>query len=424
MAALSLSGAVSIGGLLFLIQAVSVAFGRALRTYSRSRLEIVCETRGQPDRARLIELDDEATERATEGIAVVVELIAAAWVAREMSVGGPLVAIALAALLTILNHFIASVVGRVWAETLLATIWPIASLVRKVAWPLTVVADWVEWLASHLAGPIDSPPRPASVEVEIPPDLDHPEDVEADVSLSASTRILLEHVVGLTRLDVSEVMTPRSLMTTLPSSVSARVAAQTFRETGLSRIPIFGENRDDILGILYAKDLFPLMVDQEAHAEPPIPSKLVRKAYFVPETQNANDLLAELRARRSQIAIVLDEYGGVAGLATLEDLFEELVGPIDDEHDVPTPENLIRPIGATKFEVDATVPIGQINQRFRLHLPTDEAFQTVGGYAFNEMGRLPSPGEMFQADGVQITILEVVERSIRRVLMELSAPEH
>jgi len=161
------------------------------------------------------------------------------------------------------------------------------------------------------------------------------------------------------------------------------------------------------------------MVDPDSSLETVVPRKLVRIAYFVPESKNANDLLSELRARRSQIAIVLDEYGGVAGLITLEDLFEQLVGPIDDEHDIPTPDDRIRAVGETKFEVDATVPLGQVNHRLRLHLPTDGKFQTVGGYAFNELGRLPNPGEMFQADGVQFTILEVVERSIRRVLMEL-----
>lgn len=417
MAALSLSGAFFVGGFLLTVQAFSVAFGRALRTYSRSRLEVVCAAKLRPERTVAIEHDDEATERAAEGIAVVAEIVAAAWVARLILAETPLLAIAFAAGLAVFVHFVASVVGRVWAETLLANFWPVARFVRQVAWPLTFVAHRVEWVGYHLAGPSDAPPRPASVEVEIMPDADHPQDVENDVSVS--TRVLLEHVVGLTRLDVSEVMTPRSLVTLLPATVSARTAAQTFRETGLSRIPIFGENRDDIVGILYAKDLFPLMVDQGISNIPIIPSKLARKAYFVPETKNANDLLSELRARRSQIAIVVDEFGGVAGLVTLEDLFEELVGPIDDEHDIPTPDDLIRPVGDTKYEVDATVSIGQINNRFRLHLPTDEAYQTVGGYAFNEMGRLPSAGEMFQADGVQITILEVVERSIRRVLMEL-----
>ena len=417
MAALSLSEALSIGAILVVIQAVSVALGRALRTYSRRRLEIVCESKHKPDLARLIEHHDEATERAAEGIAVIAELTAAAWLARAMAFGSPPVMIGVAALITIVVHFGASVVGRVWAETLLASFWPIASLVRTIAWPLTTLAHQVEWAANHLAGPPDAPPRPASVEVEILPDASHPEDTETDVSVS--TRTLLEHVVGLTRLTVSEIMIPRARIKLLPATVTASQAAQAFRETGLSRIPIFGEHRDDIVGVLYAKDLFPLMVDAATSAEPVIPRKICREPLVVPESKNANDLLAEFRSVRSQIAIVVNEYGGLAGLITLEDLFEQLVGPIDDEHDIPTADDRIKEVGITKYEVDATVPLGQLNHMFRLHLPTDGQFQTVGGYAFNELGRLPTAGEMFQADGVQITILEVVERSIRRVLMEL-----
>ena len=100
----------------------------------------------------------------------------------------------------------------------------------------------------------------------------------------------------------------------------------------------------------------------------------------------------ELRARRSQIAIVLDEYGGVAGLVTLEDLLEELVGPIDDEHDVPTPDDPVVPLGGSRYEVDAAVPLEELNDRLGLHLPTDGDFQTVGGFAFNALGRLPAAG--------------------------------
>ena len=149
------------------------------------------------------------------------------------------------------------------------------------------------------------------------------------------------------------------------------------------------------------------------------PRKLIRPAYFVPETKNASDLLTELRAKRSQIAIVLDEYGGVAGLVTLEDLLEALVGPIDDEHDVPTPEDPVVPLGGSRYEVAATVGLEEINDRLGLHLPTDGDFQTVGGFAFNALGRLPSKGESFRSSGVEFTVLEVIDHAIRRVQLEL-----
>jgi CBS domain containing-hemolysin-like protein len=417
LASLNLGGTLATGLLLLAIQGLLVALGRALRTYSRSLLEEVCEAHHRAKRADEIAHEDEETERAAESLSVVGGLTLAAlmpiqllpWFDYRLA---PPIAVGI----LILVHLSAGVVGRVWAETLLDSIWPIARVIRIVATPLTWGSEMVEALTSRLAGPVDANPRPASVEVEFHPDPDDPEDIEAE--LPESTRQVLEHVVALTRRDVSEIMTPSSAMVVLPATTSAHQAARTFRESGLSRIPIFGENRDDILGILYAKDLLPLMVETSDY-DSIVPRKLIRPAYFVPETKNASDLLNEFRARRSQIAIVLDEYGGVAGLVTLEDLLEALVGPIDDEHDVPTPEDPVVPLGGSRYEVDATVPLEEINDRLGLHLPTNGVFQTVGGFAFNALGRLPSQGESFRSDGVEFTVTQVVDHAIRRMQLEL-----
>jgi CBS domain containing-hemolysin-like protein len=420
LSALNLGGTLAIGLPLLATQATLVALGRAVRTYSRSRLEEVCATNGRPRRADAIAHDDEATERAAESLAAVGGLTLAALVA--LAAHGLLprlnfeLSLLIAVSLTVFVHLSANVVGRIWAETLLDALWPIARPIRIVAWPLTSAAELVESLASRLAGPSDAPPRPASVEVEFQPDPDGPEDSESE--LPEATREILEHVVALTRRDVSEIMTPSSAMVVLPATTPARQAAKTFRDTGLSRIPMFGENRDDILGILYAKDLFPAILDT-GDLDAIVPRKLIRPAYFVPETKNASDLLNEFRARRSQMAIVLDEYGGVAGLATLEDLLEALVGPIDDEHDEPTPEDPVVPLGGSRYEVDATVPLEEINDRLGLHLPTNGDFLTVGGFAFNALGRLPSKGESFRSEGIEFTVTEVADHAIRRVQLEL-----
>jgi CBS domain containing-hemolysin-like protein len=420
LAALNLAEALVVGIPLLTTQGLLVSLGRALRTYSRSRLEEVCEANQRPKRADLIAHDDESTERAAESLAVIGGLTLAALAALAAQELLPQLsfrqALPIAVGLSVLVHLTGSVVGRVWAETLLDSVWPIARGIRIAAMPLTTASELVETLVSKLAGSVDQPPRPASVEVEFEPDPDDPDDSEAD--LPESTRQVLEHVVALTRTDVSEIMTPSSAMIVLPATSSAFQAARVFRETGLSRIPVFGENRDDILGILYAKDLFPPMTET-SDFDSIVPRKLVRAAYFVPESKNATDLLNELRARRSQIAIVLDEYGGVAGLVTLEDLMEALVGPIDDEHDVPTPDDPVIPLGGSRYEVDATVPLEEINDRLGLRLPTDGDFQTVGGYAFNTLGRLPSRGESFRSDGVEFTVTEVGDHSIRRVQLEL-----
>ncbi|HMB08122.1 MAG TPA: hemolysin family protein, partial [Isosphaeraceae bacterium] len=294
--------------------------------------------------------------------------------------------------------------------------WPVAGLLRALTRPLTFCVGQVERFVEWWARPADGAPRPASVEVEIPADGEKAEDIEAD--LPESARELLQQAVELTRRDVTAIMTPRAAIVSLPSTVTARAAANAFRETGKSRIPLFGENRDDIVGILYAKDLFPRMTDDHDH-EPVVPRKLVRPAYCVPEIKNAYELLDEFRSKRTQIAIVLDEYGGVAGLITLEDLLEELVGTIDDEHDVPTPRDPIASLGGTRYEVDATLSLEELNERLGLHLPTDGDFLTVGGFAFHALGRFPEPGASFRHDGVEYTIAEVADHAIRRVRLDL-----
>jgi len=168
----------------------------------------------------------------------------------------------------------------------------------------------------------------------------------------------------------------------LPATATALEAARVFADSGKSRVPVFGEHRDDIVGILYAKDLFPLLLNAGDPATV-IPRKLAREPLFVPESKNAAELLEEFRDKRIQIAMIVDEYGAVAGLVTLEDLIEELVGPIDDEHDIPTPTDPVYHLSGSRYEVDATLPLEELNDRLHLHLPTDAEYTTVGGLAFD-----------------------------------------
>jgi CBS domain containing-hemolysin-like protein len=317
-----------------------------------------------------------------------------------------------------IGYILAGVTGRVFAEPLLDAVWPATGVIRSLAWPLTYGAHRVDRLFERLAGSNESTPRPTSVEVEIPSDPDEEsEDVEAE--LPEEARELLRRAVELTRADVSEVMVPRSAIVALPANVSAEAAAQLFRETGRSRIPLYGESRDDIVGIVFSKDLFPAMVDAKDPAKV-VPFDLARPAYFVPESKNAFDLMEELRRRRTQLAIVLDEYGGVSGLVTLEDLLEQLVGQIDDEHDLPTTGDPVQSLGGTRYEVDAALPLDRLNERLGLRLPTDEDYQTVGGLAFHALGRIPEAGASFRQHGAEFTVTEASDRAIRRLIIDVS----
>jgi CBS domain containing-hemolysin-like protein len=310
------------------------------------------------------------------------------------------------------------VIGKVFAEIVVDALWPAAAAIRAAASPLTFGLRRVERLADWLAGRSVPVHRPASLQVEIPGE-DELTDEDDEPELPESARVLLQQAVALTRKNVYELMTPRSSMVSLPSTVGAAEAAATFRATGLSRVPIFGESRDDIVGILYAKDFFARMTD--ARVAPKVaPAKLARPAVFVPESKNAYDLLEQLRLERRHFAVVLDEYGSVAGLVTLEDLLEELVGPIDDEHDIPAQADAVRELGESRFDVDATLTIDELNLRLVIQLPTDGEFQTIGGLVFHELGRVPMKGDRVNAHGVALTVADVSDHSIRRLMIDLS----
>ena len=308
---------------------------------------------------------------------------------------------------------LAGVIGRVFAEQVIATIWPAAAFLRFVTSPLTWGSRQLETSVTNIARKKDDIPRPSSVEVEIPNDSDHPESEEIDIP--DSTRELLEHAVTLTRRDVSELMTPRTSIQMLNSSASLKTAARLFRESGLSRIPLYGENRDDIVGILYLKDLF-AKISEVANLDTHVVLRdLARQAHGVPETKNAYELLEEFRAKRTHLALALDEYGGLAGLITLEDLLEEIVGPIDDEHDVLTPEEPVVRLDESSYEVDASLDLETLNDKLSLKLPTGGDFLTLGGLAFHILGRVPEPGASFRQDGIEFLVVKVVDHAIRRV---------
>jgi CBS domain containing-hemolysin-like protein len=401
---------------------VSVCIARAFRTYSRSRLEEQCERRGHPERADAIARQDERSERSADGIAVLTGLALAALLgASAYRFASNLTAeavIGIALAIGAVGYMSAGVIGRVYAEWVLDRFWPLAIAIRIVMTPLIAVSRAIEALAYRYSRRSSGPPRPASVEVEIHSSpAEH--GVDVDANLPESAREMLERVVDLTRTDISEIMTPHAAMIALPASVSAQEAAHVFIESGRSRIPLYGEHRDDIVGVLYAKDLFAKMFDADKTTSV-IPRKLARPTLYVPETKNANELLDELRSQRIQMAIVLDEYGGVAGLVTLEDLLEEVVGAIDDEHDAVALHDPITDLGDSRYEVDAALGIDELNDRLGLALPTDDDYTTVGGFAFNALGHLPEPGASFRRNGVEFTVLQVVGRSIRRLRLDLS----
>jgi len=225
-------------------------------------------------------------------------------------------------------------------------------------------------------------------------------------------RKLLQSIVEFGDTLVREVMTPRPDMVAISASATLAELRTLFQEQEYSRIPVFGENLDNILGLVYVKDLIQLRdASEDAVLAQDLP-QLIRPATFVPETKRVADLLKEFQQQQTQIAIVVDEYGGTAGLATIEDLLEEIVGEIRDEYDVEVEPVTEEPDGSFVFS-------GKVNfdeVRDHLHVEVEpEGFETVGGYVLTRVGRVPSAGERFDLDGMEVEVLEAERRRIHRV---------
>ncbi len=227
--------------------------------------------------------------------------------------------------------------------------------------------------------------------------------------LDADALPMLEGVLEVSDLHVRDIMVPRAQMVFVRRDDPVSRLLPTVVESGHSRFPVMDENRDDIVGILLAKDLLRLC-DDGARERFDI-REFMRPPVFVPESKRLNVLLKEFRGSRNHMAIVVDEYGGVAGLVTIEDVIEQIVGDIDDEFDVEDDQN-IRKEAERLFLVRGVTRIEEFNEYFGAHLSEEEGFETVAGLLMKQFGRLPRRGESASIDGFEFRVLRADRRRI------------
>ena len=232
------------------------------------------------------------------------------------------------------------------------------------------------------------------------------QDEEGTIS-EEEGRELLQSIVDFTETVVREVMTPRPDIIAVRQEATLGDLRTLFREEQYSRIPVYGENLDNIVGIVFVKDLVAL----PPGAEPPL-TTLMRSAYFVPESKRVSELLKEMQRRQAQMAVVVDEYGGTAGLVTVEDLLEEIVGEIRDEYDVES--ETVTDEGNGVFVFSGKVSVDEVRDRLDVEIQR-EGFETVGGYLLSHLGRMPYVGETFDVDDLSVEVLEVERRRISKV---------
>ncbi|MBB3229041.1 magnesium and cobalt transporter [Luteibacter sp. Sphag1AF] len=241
---------------------------------------------------------------------------------------------------------------------------------------------------------------------------------QANGLLSKDTLTMVEGAIKVTELSVDDVMVPRAQIVMLPADAPLPVILSIVVESGHSRFPVHGDDKDEILGILLAKDILRYFGQSEGCDV----RALLRPAVLIPESMRLNVLLAEFRLTRNHMALVVDEYGGVAGLITIEDVLEQIVGEIDDEHDDEEDPILVHTLEDGGFSVSALTPIADFNEHAGAQF-SDEEFDTVGGMITSEFGHLPEAGEEITVGDFVFRVTEADDRRVQQFLVTRTSAE-
>jgi CBS domain containing-hemolysin-like protein len=398
---------------------------RSLHSFSRHELEQICQLREAPEKfAEILK----GHETVAIGVEIAAMLLAAlflstgflwTWESFATTHSQPwlvfLIAVAvLGMLLSVATVWLPWSIARIGAAQFICSTWPLWRLVGLLTRPLVWCAHGLDTLLFRLLGRGEERADEESIEEEIRTIVS---EGHREGLLEEEAREMIEGVIELGDANISHIMTPRTDIHMVQINTPWEEVIESIIESGHTRVPVYDKSRDDIVGILYSKDLLPELAKSSDEPRRPLP-ELLRKPLFVPETKPVDDLLKLFQKSRTHIAVVLDEYAGVSGLVTIEDVLEEIVGEIDDEYDQQA-EAAIRKIDEDTCEALGRTHIHEINELMVFDLPENADFDTIGGFVFAEFGRVPAPGETITwHDTVRVTVLEASRRRVNRVRLE------
>jgi CBS domain containing-hemolysin-like protein len=284
-----------------------------------------------------------------------------------------------------------------------------APWVARFARPLAPVTSALIWLGNVIAPGRGLEQGPFVTEEVLRDMIDV---AESDEVIEEAERAMIHSIFELGDTVVREIMVPRPDMVLVSNGDRLRDVLDVILQAGHSRIPVYQEDRDRIIGLIYAKDVLRRLHTGDADGDW---DDLLRPPYFVPELKQVDALLRELQSEKVHLAIVVDEYGATAGLVTIEDILEEIVGEIVDEYD--REEILVEQLPTGGLRIDARLPVDELESLLTCHLP-DEEWDTVGGLLFGLLGHVPQPGEHVEVDGLRLTAERVQGRRIAKVLVD------
>jgi putative hemolysin len=282
-----------------------------------------------------------------------------------------------------------------------------------IIFPVIYLYQFIDALTRRLAGVAESSPEEEQEEKQE----EFLSGLEVAGIADAEEQEMIENVLELTDTTVDEIMTPRTDVIAINANSDRKTVLEKITNAGHSRLPVYEENIDKIIGMIYAKDLL-MEIDREQE-DFKVREKM-REAYFVPETKHLRELLHEFQNQKIHVAVVLDEYGGTAGIVTIEDILEELVGEITDEYE-KTPIKPISSLGEDIYEVDARTSVDDVNDELDMELPEEEDYDSIGGFVFSYLGYIPKTGERFEYKGIEFTISSAEPRRIQRIKIKLPA---
>jgi CBS domain containing-hemolysin-like protein len=313
-------------------------------------------------------------------------------------------------------------IPHAWAkyagEKILSRTYRLLTFCAAIASPLLYILQIYDVFVRRLAGVVKTTPGRLQ-EQKQEEFLNGLEQRRMEGVVDEEQQEMIESVLELSDTTAEEIMTPRTDIVAVEVSSDLQTVLDIINSAGHTRVPVYEENIDNIIGLIYAKDLLSGVGKENADFR--LRDKL-RKAYFVPETKSLRSLLHEFQNQKLHIAVVLDEYGGTAGIVTLEDILEELVGEITDEYEEPTPK-LVRKIDRSTIEADARTYVDDLNDEFELNLPEEEDYDTIGGFVFSHLGYVPKTGQTFDYKNLKFTITSAEARRIKRIKIQRSADQ-
>ena len=405
---------------------------KSLESFARHKLEVFCRHRHAQKRLTVILKRHEDVAAAVSLARILsIPLFLVCVFLYDMppsseNIHHPTVFLVLVPSIILAEFWLPRACAKLWGTSLVYFGWFLWSTTATLMHPLLLIDRIITLFFCRLAGHVEDED---AVEEEIRTIIT---EGHRDGLLGGDAREMIEGVIELRDVTVSAIMTPRTEMECISETLSWDEMLQVVTSTSHSRIPVYRETRDDIIGVILTKNLLRELARNESAKHRPW-TELMSKPLFIPETKHVDALLQEFQnvpsiedssgnRIRGHLAIVLDEYGGVAGIVTLEDILEEIVGEIIDEHDTIVTTETISQLNDDTFDVLGRVRIDELNSQLGLHLPEEEDYDTVAGFIFSTLGHIPEIGESvdFEHEGktVRLTVTDVTRRRIEKVRVE------